>query len=124
MEVGGIVADESLLDLMPIAEGVRLVEGLHYFILGIEEAEVFLIEGVDGGVDVAVEDVIALKLEVLLHGLQIFGDIRPILIKHFQGLTRAIVNFIVEIVPMLTEIHEAIEPILRKRDIDLVIDLG
>lgn len=81
MEVGSVMSNQALLDRMAVGNRISCKELLDIRILIIEGCEVNLIEIVDGGVDVAIEDVVTFKLKVLLHGLQVFRNIGTILIQ-------------------------------------------
>lgn len=124
VEVGCVVTDELLLDGMAVAVGIGLEQGIDGLILVVEQAEVGLIYAVDSGVDVAVEDVIGLKLKVLLHGLEIFWDVCAVLIQYFERLIGTVIDFIVKAIPMFAKINKPVESFLREWNIDFVVDLG
>jgi hypothetical protein len=124
VEVGGVVDNKLLLDQVVVGKGIGQEELINSWVLIIEGCEVNLVDIGNGGVNVAVEDVVALKLEVFLHSLQVFRNIGTILIQKLERLIGTIVDFVVEVVPVLAEVDKALVSVLRKRDIDLVVDLG
>jgi hypothetical protein len=86
---------------MTVGNRIGLEKLVNIWILIIERCEINLIKIVDSGVDVAVEDIVGFELKVLLHGLEILGNVGTIFIQNFQGLIGAIIDFIVEVVSVL-----------------------
>lgn len=75
------MGNKALLDRMTVGNRVGFKELLNSWVLIIEGREVNLIEVVNSGIDVAIEDVVTFELKVLLHGLEVFRNIGAILIQ-------------------------------------------
>lgn len=61
--------NEALFDRMAVGNRIRLEQFSNIWILIIECCEIYLIEILNGGIDVAIKDVVTFELNILLHGL-------------------------------------------------------